>query len=106
MDVHIHINGEILIVSADGEILKPPPDMVRFSPESMQLFGLTYLQQRLARIGVCPFCKSRGVFKTGRLDTLDFVRCWNCSKTMIVPDDLCDPFLQPTNSSRRNPAND
>jgi len=105
MDVEIHMNGKVLIIDVGGNILPASPELKRFDKKTCRLFGLNLLQQRLARIGRCPFCKTKAVRFAERLEQMDIRGCGKCGRLLIVPDEPFDPFMR-KHSSRTNSAND
>ncbi len=78
--------------------------MVLRTTKERRLFGLTYPQQQLAKLGRCPLCKAKALIEVMAAPGLSIVQCWACSKLLILPDDLMDPFME--EDDLKTPANE
>lgn len=99
MEIHVHIDGPVFITGTGA-----PGKIISRTTKEKRLFGLTYPQQQLAKLGRCPLCKAKALNEVMATPGLSIVQCWACAKLLILPDDLFDPFMG--QDQLKTPAND
>lgn len=52
----------------------------------LKIYGLRPLQRHLARLGCCPFCRTRSLKPRRRVGAISFLRCRLCLELMMLPD--------------------
>jgi hypothetical protein len=99
LEIDIHFYGGVQIVF-HGAPMRP----IMRTTKERRIFGLTYPQQQLAKLGRCPMCKAKALVEVMKSPGLCIVQCWACAKLLILPDDLMDPFMGQDHLTA--PAND